>query len=299
MKQSLFENWIHQFERKHVRCPKQKGAQIACYCASPPVKSHPLALSHLGWVRFNSGDILVLCILPQVARLQKCQPPAFYCHRPPNVCAAWLSTELTGITQCDVFESHESFSTVVLFKELVLCFVSEADTITSHPFMGVAIQLQDRVSLLGQRTSLSCPGRRRRRVFFLWSCCVNVFWQLVSVHSVPAVKVLHTCRQFPWRDAADENSWYGEMRRADSDEITRSVSEDHSVGSVMGDGGDHRCVNKQATRRHSALKFRPRVHKVAAECWACWVDWLESMRVGFLKRLGVTGISCQFFQGVI
>lgn len=220
-------------------------------------------------------------MLPQVARLQKCQPPAFYCHRPPSVCTAWLSTELTGITRRDVFKSHESFSTVALFKERVLCFVSEADTITSHPFMGVAIQLQDRVSLLGQQTSLSCPGRWRR-VFFPLSCCVNVFWQLVSVHSVPPVKVLHTCRQFPWRDAADENSWYGEMRRADSDEITRSVSEDHSVGSVMGDDGDHHCVNKQATRRHSALKFRPRVHKVAAECWASWGLFSASKDVGLI-----------------
>lgn len=39
------------------------------------------------------------------------------------------------------------------------------------------------------------------------------------------------------------------------------------MGSVMGDDEDHHCVNRRATRRYSALKFRPRLHKVAVKCW--------------------------------
>lgn len=93
------------------------------------------------------------------------------------------------------------------------------------------------------------------------------------------------------------------MRRADRDEITRSVSEEHSVGSVMCGDGVHHCVNNKATRRYSALKFRPRVHQVVVECccWVflhvkgciCWADWLEDMCIGFLRRMGVVVISCQ------
>lgn len=125
-----------------------------------------------------------------------------------------------------------------------------------------------------------------------------MFSDSVSPLTPSPMKLLHTCRQFPWRDAADKNSWYGEMRRADRDEITRSVSEEHSVGSVMCGDGVHHCVNNKATGRYSALKFRPRVHQVVVECccWVflrvkgciCWTDWLEDM--------GVVVISCQFFK---
>lgn len=114
-----------------------------------------------------------------------------------------------------------------------------------------------------------------------------MFSDSVSPLTPSPMKLLHTCRQFPWRDAADKNSWYGEMRRADRDEITRSVSEEHSVGSVMCGDGVHHCVNNKATRRYSALKFRPRVHQVVVECccWVflcvkgciCWADWLEDV----------------------